>query len=170
MGPPGVCGAAAGPNQRSGPGREVPMKPAWVMVVAMAVAVAAMVAGGCGMPVRTPLPAQRTQQLPASLPLAEAKAQYEVWLQQVRQTGAQWQGEIERVAEIENLLGQLTLSALNEFGPSVAGVPVLGPVMPLITGIVGLMVGGRRLHEEKEASFNKGLETGRRMAGPGSTT
>ena len=38
------------------------------------------------------------------------------------------------------------------------GLPVLGPALPALTGIVGLFIGSGRLRKEKEASFNKGMQ------------
>ena len=40
-------------------------------------------------------------------------------------------------------------------------MPVAGPALPALTGLVGLFIGAGRLRKEKEASFNKGLEKGR---------
>jgi hypothetical protein len=114
--------------------------------------------------VKTPNAIQQTTGLRATLSLNEAEAEYQNWFNQTQAIGAQWKGNIERAGEVRGLLGQLTLSALDTVGPTVAGVPVLGPALPALTGIVGLFIGSGRLRKEKEASFNKGLETGRDMA------
>jgi len=55
----------------------------------------------------------------------------------------------------------LTLSALDQIGPTVAGIPMLGPALPAMTGLVGLFLGTGRLRKEKESSFNKGMKEGR---------
>ncbi|MBX3580197.1 MAG: hypothetical protein KF723_23595 [Rhizobiaceae bacterium] len=115
--------------------------------------------------VKTPNAIQQTTGLRATLSLNEAEAEYQSWFNQTQATGAQWKSNIEKAGEVRGLLGQLTLSALDTVGPTVAGVPVLGPALPALTGIVGLFIGSGRLRKEKEASFNKGLETGRDMAG-----
>lgn len=111
--------------------------------------------------VRTPNAIQQTTGLPAKISLNEAEAEYLAWFDNVQRTGAQWKANIERADEIRGLLGQLTLSALDEFGPTLAGVPVLGPALPALTGLAGLFIGSGRLRKEKEASFNKGLKEGR---------
>ena len=74
---------------------------------------------------------------------------------------------IEKAGELRGLFSQLTLSALDTVGPTIAGLPVLGPALPALTGIVGLFIGSGRLRKEKEASFNKGLEKGSGLAGTG---
>ena len=111
--------------------------------------------------VRTPNTIQQTTGLPAKISLNEAEAEYLAWFDGVQRTGAQWKASIDRAGEIRGLLGQLTLSALDEVGPTFAGVPVLGPALPALTGLAGLFIGSGRLRKEKEASFNKGLKEGR---------
>ena len=108
--------------------------------------------------------------LPSTLSLNGAEVEYQNWFNLTQTTGvggAQWKGNIEKAGEIRGLLGQLTLSALDTVGPTVAGLPVLGPALPALTGIVGLFIGSGRLRKEKEASFNKGLEKGSGLAGTG---
>ncbi|MBX3404410.1 MAG: hypothetical protein KF699_13445 [Phycisphaeraceae bacterium] len=114
--------------------------------------------------VKTPNAIQQTTGLRSTLSLNEAEVEYQQWFNQVQATGAQWKSNIDRSGEVRGLLGQLTLSALDTVGPTVAGLPVLGPALPALTGIVGLFIGSGRLRKEKEASFNKGLETGRDMS------
>lgn len=115
--------------------------------------------------VRTPNEIQQVRGLPRTTTLNEAEAEYRAWLEDVQRTGAQWRASIERAGEIRGLLGQLTLSALDEVGPTIAGVPVVGPALPALTGIVGLFIGASRLRKEKEASYNKGLKVGRALNG-----
>jgi len=115
--------------------------------------------------VKTPNTIQQTTGLPSTLSLNEAETEYQNWFNGTQTTGAQWKSNIERAGEIRGLLGQLTLSALDTIGPTVAGLPVLGPALPALTGIVGLFIGSGRLRKEKEASFNKGLERGNEFKG-----
>jgi hypothetical protein len=115
--------------------------------------------------VKTPNTIQQTTGLASTLSLNEAEVEYQNWFNQTQSTGAQWKSNIERAGEIRGLLGQLTLTALDTVGPTVAGLPVLGPALPALTGIVGLFIGAGRLRKEKEASFNKGLEKGRDFGG-----
>ena len=114
--------------------------------------------------VRTPVEVQQMRGLPRTLTLNEAESEYRAWFEDVQRAGVQWRAAIERGDEIRGLLGQLTLSTLDELGPTLAGVPVAGPALPALTGLVGLFVGAARLRREKEASFNRGLERGRALA------
>jgi hypothetical protein len=114
--------------------------------------------------VRTPTAIQQATGLPARISLNEAEAEYRAWYEGVQRTGAQWKAGIERANEVRGLLGQLTLNALDQIGPTLAGVPVLGPALPAVTGLVGLFLGAVRLRKEKEASFNKGLKEGGEFA------
>jgi hypothetical protein len=76
--------------------------------------------------------------------------------------GSQWKSNIEHANEIRNMVNQLSLSALDQVGPTVAGVPMLGPLLPAASGLLGLFLGSSKLRKEKEASFNKGLDEGRK--------
>lgn len=116
--------------------------------------------------VKTPIAIQQQVGLPAAVSLNEAEAEYRAWIQSAQRTGAQWKTSIERGNEVRGLLGQLTLSVLDSFGPTLAGVPVLGPSLPALTGLVGLFLGAARLRREKEASFNKGLRTAGELPPP----
>ena len=117
--------------------------------------------------VKTPNAIQQTTGLRSTLSLNEAEVEYQNWFNQTQTTGAQWKNNIEKAGELRGLFSQLTLSALDSVGPTVAGLPMLGPALPALTGIVGLFIGSGRLRPAKEASFNKGLETGRDFTGGG---
>jgi len=117
--------------------------------------------------VKTPNTIQQTTGLPSTMSLNEAEVEYQNWFGQTQTTGAQWKSNIEKAGEIRGLLGQLTLSALDSVGPTVAGLPVLGPALPALTGIVGLFIGAGRLRKEKEASFNKGMQRVREITAVG---
>jgi len=119
--------------------------------------------------VKTPNTIQQTTGLPSTLSLNEAESEDQNWFNQTQTTGAAWKNNIEKAGELRGLFSQLTLSALDTVGPTVAGLPVLGPALPALTGIVGLFLGSGRLRKEKEASFNKGLEKGRDFTGGNGT-
>ena len=110
--------------------------------------------------VKTPAGVQQTTGLSSALTLNEAENEYQAWFDDVQRVGVQWKQNIERGNQVRSLLNQLTLSALDTIGPTLAGVPVLGPLLPAATGLFGLFLGTGRLRKEKEASFNKGLERG----------
>lgn len=116
--------------------------------------------------VRTPNAIQQTRGLPRTTSLNEAQAEYQAWHDDVQRTGAQWKQSIDRGGEIRGLLGQLTLSALDEFGPTIGGIPIIGPALPAVTGLLGIFLGVGRLRKEKESSFNKGLSEGEAIAAP----
>ncbi|MCC6579867.1 MAG: hypothetical protein IT440_05450 [Phycisphaeraceae bacterium] len=112
--------------------------------------------------VRTPNRVQQTAGLPSSTSLNEAVVEYQAWFEDVQRTGAQWKSNIDRANEVRGMLSQITLSALDEVGPTLAGIPLLGPMLPAATGLLGLFLGVGSLRKEKEDSFNKGLEEGRK--------
>lgn len=114
--------------------------------------------------VKTPNAIQQATGLPATTTLNEAEAEYRAWYEDTQRSGAQWKAGIERASEVRGLLGQLTLQGLDAVGPTLGGVPVLGPALPALTGLAGLFLGSGRLRKEKEASFNKGLDRGRVIA------
>jgi len=111
--------------------------------------------------VKTPNRVQQSTGLAATTTLNEAEAEYRAWFEETQRTGSQWKSNIERAGEIRGIFSQLTLSALDQLGPTVAGIPMLGPALPAMTGLVGLFLGTGRLRKEKESSFNKGMKEGR---------
>jgi len=119
--------------------------------------------------VRTPNRVQQSTGLAASTTLNEAEVEYRAWFEETQRTGGQWKSNIERATEIRGIFSQLTLSALDQVGPTVAGIPMLGPALPALTGLVGLFLGTGRLRKEKESSFNKGLKEGRSGNGTSSS-
>ena len=109
---------------------------------------------------RIPHEIQKTTGLPSEISLNESISEYQAWHDDVQRSGAEWRANIDHSDEIRALINQLTLSAINEVGPAIGGIPVLGPALPMVTGLLGLFLGQGRLRREKEASFNKGLKTG----------
>ncbi|MCC7408662.1 MAG: hypothetical protein IT442_11370 [Phycisphaeraceae bacterium] len=134
-----------------------------VVLVFLAVILAACAGFDMGdvVKVRTPNAIQQTVGLPATTSLNEAESEYQGWLSDVQRTGSQWKANIDKANAIRATFNQLTLSALDEVGPTLAGVPVLGPVLPAATGILGLFFGVSKLRKEKEDSYNAGLEKGK---------
>ena len=110
--------------------------------------------------VKTPHAIQRQTGLPSATTLNEAESEYRAWYADVQRSGTQWKNQIERGNQVRGLLNQLTLSALDQVGPTVGGIPVLGPALPVASGLLGLFFGIGRLRKEKEASFNKGMDRG----------
>lgn len=107
--------------------------------------------------VKTPNHIQHTTGLPRTTTLNTAAHEYQAWLDDVQRNATQWKASIDRADDVRAVLDQLTLTALNDAGPTLAGIPVAGPALPALTAILGLTLGSARLRKEKEASFNKGL-------------
>tara|TARA_B100001094_G_scaffold330972_1_gene397728 strand:+ start:3719 stop:4180 length:462 start_codon:yes stop_codon:yes gene_type:complete len=116
--------------------------------------------------VKTPREVQQRYGLQARTSLNEASSEYEAWLEDVQRTGADWRHSIEKGEEIRSMLNELTLHGLDQIGPSVMGVPLLGPLLPFGAGMAGLFVGQRRLRKEKESSFKAGIREGTEVKTP----
>lgn len=114
--------------------------------------------------VKTPADIQKTEGTPATLTLNEAETEYKLWVEKTKAVGVEWKGRISSANEVRSMLGQLTMTGLDSVGPTLGGIPVLGPVLPALTAAAGLFVGRSGLRKEKEASFNKGHETGVKAA------
>ena len=108
--------------------------------------------------VKTPHTIQQQTGLPAKITLNEAEAEYRVWFRNIQDTGTQWQANIARGNEIRGLLGQLTLNSLDELGPMIAGIPILGASLPVVTGLLGIFLGTRGKTKGKEDSYNAGIK------------
>ena len=131
-----------------------------LFMVSLSIAACAGLQIGDLVQTKIPHEIQKTTGLPSETSLNESISEYQAWYDDVQRSGAEWRANIERSDEIRSLMNQLTLSAINELGPSLAGVPVLSSALPALTGLVGMFLGQGRLRREKEASFNKGLRTG----------
>lgn len=147
------------------------MKRKQILILVFALALASGVVAGCagfdlGDLVQAPTPPDIQQQtgLPSKLSLNEARMQYQAWYEDVQRAGTQWKNEIERAAEIRAMLGQLTMQGLNNLGPTLAGVPVLGPAVPAATGLLAFMLGVSGRGKEKEKSYNAGLKKGKEIS------
>ena len=135
-----------------------------LVMVSIVVAACAGFDFGDAVRVRTPARIQQTAGLPASLSLNESQDEYEAWYAEVQRTGTRWMANIEKANQVKTMLSQLTLQTLDTVGPTVAGIPALGPALPIIAGIIGLSfkrpgdVKKDVLHREKQDSFNAGLK------------
>lgn len=114
--------------------------------------------------VKTPPAIQRTEGLPSRMTLNESEFEYRAWLEDTQRNGAKWKENIEKGNAIRVLVNQLTLQALDEVGPTLAGIPVIGPLLPAITGILGLGLGAGYVRKEKEKSYNAGIEKGKTIS------
>ena len=119
------------------------MNRALLFAIALAASVAVAALSGCDfgdvIRVKTPRHVQQTAGLPETMSLNESEAEFRLWFDDTQRVGAEWKASIERSNQIKNLLDQISLNVLNEYGPVIAGVPVLGPSLPLITGLAGVL-------------------------------
>lgn len=109
---------------------------------------------------RTPVEIQRERGLPAKMSVNESEEQYQAWLADTTRVGTTWKTNIDRGREVQGVLGQLTLSAWDQLGPTIAGMPIAAPLLPAASGLLGLFLGARKLSNEKRSSYNKGLQVG----------
>lgn len=134
-----------------------------LVIIALGLAACAGFDIGDVVRVQTPHAIQQQTGLSSSVSLNTAESEYRAWYESTQRAAAQWKQNIERGGEIAGLLRQITLGAVEQVGPTLAGVPVLGPLLPLLTGLGGLFLrrpgdaSKDRLRKEKEASFNAGL-------------
>jgi hypothetical protein len=142
--------------------------------LALAVASALIVAGialattGCNfgdiIQTRTPREIQEQTGLPQKLTLNEATSEYQAWLEDTKRAAAEWKREIDDADAIAGMLRQITLNAWDQAGPTLAGVPVLGAALPGLGMLLTFAIGAGRTRKQKEASYNKGLEEGAKIA------
>ncbi|MEM8737240.1 MAG: hypothetical protein AAGG38_02015 [Planctomycetota bacterium] len=120
--------------------------------------------------VKTPQDVVETTGLPTKLSLNEAETEYQNYVEDFQRGAAQWKGNIEKQNQVRGVVNQFTLGVLDSVGPAIAGVPVLAPFVPLLTGLGGLVlkrpgdVSKDDLRKQKEDSYNAGLEVGKQLA------
>ncbi|MEL6396592.1 MAG: hypothetical protein AAFQ71_11410 [Planctomycetota bacterium] len=114
--------------------------------------------------VKTPSGIARTEGIARNLTLNEAQHEYELVHAAKMANLEEWRGRIDRGAELQGMLSQLALDGLNTLGPSVAGVPVVGPALVGALPIASFFFGQGRLRKQKEASYNAGLTEGGQQA------
>lgn len=142
-------------------------KAIWIAVFLMIGGIIAVV-GGCDIgdvvKVDTPVIVQQNHGHPAKMSLNESIDAYDAWTAEVKLEGQQWRRQIEEGEEVAAFIGNITLQAVNDLGPTVAGIPVYGGILSAGLGIVGLFVrrpgdvSAKAVTKEKEASFNKGQQ------------
>lgn len=146
------------------------MKSRIATLVILILAASGLVAGCAGMDLgdiieaRTPPEIQQKEGLSSTLSINEAESRYEAWIDDVQRVGAEWKGNIEKGNQFRAIISQLTLNALDNLGPAVAGVPVLAPALPAIGTLAGWFLGTGNTRKQKEKSYNAGIELGKRTA------
>ncbi len=139
-----------------------------LVTLALALAACAGIDFGNVVQVRTPAEIQTTTGYPARMSLNESDAAYRAWFEDVQRVGVDWKNSIERGREVSSMLGQLTLGALSEVGPSVAGVPLLSGAAVLVpslaTWFFGRSMGAKAAEttwQSKIDSYNEALKRAR---------
>lgn len=121
--------------------------------------------------VETPVEIQRDKGYPKRMSLNQSKELFTADHEDFVRNFNTWRGSIESGDQLVGMLNQMSLQGLNELGPQVAGVPVLGPAFPFITGLAGFALQRVRTESEKRKSYNKGLQVGAETArGNGTNT
>ncbi len=111
---------------------------------------------------KTPMGIQQDLGLPKSMSLNDSKDSYDAWIDDVRRDSQQWRENLEYSEQWVQLINGITMQALDQVGPLIAGVPILAPLAPLLLGGIGLMIKRRgdvtpqQLQAEKEGSYAKG--------------
>lgn len=120
--------------------------------------------------VDTPPAIAAAQGLEPRLSLTDAGYEYDRWLADVQRDGRRWQGEIERASQVVAWLDTFTLAAVDEIGPQLAGVPLVGFAVPFLAGLAGLMkrrpgdVSGDEIKQTHDSTWNEAFEAGKRAA------
>ena len=86
---------------------------------------------------------------------------------QVDEQFREWADNIGAGFQIAGAANDATLQAFNQAGPTVAGIPILGPAILSVLGGGGLLGGMRAVHNAKIKSFNKGQQTAGQLAAVG---
>lgn len=142
------------------------MKTRTIIVSLLALAVSMSLAACAGFDmgdivhVKTPNGIQKTQGLPRTISLNEAEDEYQAWFDTVQRDGAAWRNNIERANEIRGILGQLAMTGLDELGPTIMGIPVIGPLAPGLGMLATYFIGAGNVRKQKEKSYNAGIDKG----------
>jgi hypothetical protein len=120
--------------------------------------------------VNVPKSIQEQTGLPASITLREAEYEFDQWQQRVVADGIEWRNRIGEANRVRAVLSHITMQSAEQYAPFLNMVPGGGAILPVLS--TGLALFLRRpgdsdpkgLAKEKNASFNKGIEEGKRLA------
>ena len=113
--------------------------------------------------VKTPIELQEAYGLSRKMTLNDSRKAYKRWSDEIQYVGAEWRGDIDGGAEVEGFLDNLTMKAFDYVGPTVMGIPVVGPLLFPLVGYIGMRIKRKgdstpeQLNEQKESSYNKGV-------------
>jgi hypothetical protein len=115
-----------------------------IVVGAIILAAASATLSGCDLgdilQVQTPSGIQQDTGLPGSMSLNEAEQEYRLELERQKTHMLAWRDNIEGSNTVRGIISQLALQQLNDLGPMVGGVPVVGPLLLGALPIAGLFV------------------------------
>ena len=151
------------PSPKPSPKTPLWMKAAMTVLILAAVLIPACSAFDFGdlVKVRTPIGIQQSEGYPATMTYNNWQAEFQAWYDDVQRQGTQWRNEGAKASEVIGLLQQFTMAGLDAFGPTVAGIPVIGPAASmLLTGGVGLLagIGGNRKGREQGKQEQEGRD------------
>lgn len=106
---------------------------------------------------KTPIGIQKTEGLPSTLPVNDAESEYMAWREDVTRQDAEWRENIDGANFVVGLFRQATLGFLEDYGPMVGGIPVVGPVVMGLLPLATAWVSGR-------SNRRKGQEEGKAQA------
>ena len=145
-------------------------------IIAGAIGVSALIAGCAGLQfddivkVRTPIGLQQDMGLPPQMTLSEARVAYEESVNEFKTRSQVWRESIDDASAFVGVAEQLTLQGINEIGPSIMGIPVLGPSLPLLGVLTGLFfkrpgdASKKEVEEKTNAAWDEAFAAGKAAA------
>ena len=132
---------------------------AWIVGLLVVIGTLAACAGldfGDVIQAETPIEIQKSDGLPSRLSVNDAAYAYDAWREDVQRADAKWRQSIDDGREVSSLLSGVALQQLETFGPALGGVPVAGPGLVGLSGVLAFVLGRGNLRREKEGSYAKG--------------
>ncbi len=105
---------------------------------------------------KIPVQAQQDLGLPARMSYNESREVYEDWRGNTVTLDARWRENNDVAGEFAALLTGFSLQQIDEYGPMLGGVPVAGPALVGLSGLLSFWLGRSNQRREKEASYGKG--------------
>ncbi len=146
-----------------------------VLAVAGVFAGLTVLISGCSLAdlirVRVPRGVQSSLHIEPTVRLSEAGVTWERWQSFVELESRSFNENIDRSAEVAGLIGSLMNMGLEVGSGPLTSLPGGAFFLASLTGLGGLFLRtpgtSKRVAKEKEASYNKGLERGRRLTSGG---
>lgn len=145
--------------------------PAGFILLAVGLIVANTLVAGCRLSdaIRVPVPSavQKATGLSPVVTLTESEAAWEAWQFHVSQASEQFAGNIADAQEVFGFVSSLLNTGIGQLeGPIGAAIPGGALLFGALTGTLGLITKkpgtDKLIHKEKEDSYAKGLEEGKK--------